>query len=294
MHTELDASGSLEGDMSFNPMLVLEVQEVERAFRAEVRRSWFTFRDSLSATKTDGKLWLPASIMFEEGRVRVSTSEGEMVLRPRRLAWAGPGKLLVSGLGSDGHVRRSILRFTTTDEANEAVSKFKNLGILGLEPVSQGEEIRCLVRIAVPKELLWVIAALFLPYLILLGFFLIVGAVPYVGPVLLVVTIAFVLSRRFWLFRLVERMLKSRTPLFFRTVKGSLKVEEQRLVLKPYYYPGSMLPTLIQWRSPSIFLLKIERTEFELTFSTSEDAAKAVVLVKTNFPQVQETWTINS
>src|SRR5437867_1858139 len=51
---------------------------------------------------------------------------------------------------------------------------------------------------------------------------------------------------------------------------------------------------LIQWRSPSIFLLKIERTEFELTFSTSEDAAKAVVLVKTNFPQVQETWTINS
>ena len=87
-----------------------------------------------------------------------------------------------------------------------------------------------------------------------------------------------------------RRMLESTNPLFFRNVKGSLMVEEQRLTLKPYYYSGSMVPTIIAWKSPSTFFIKVGRTEFELTFSTSEDAAKAVVLVKTNFPEVQETW----
>lgn len=176
------------------------------------------------------------------------------------------------------------------DEANNAVSEFKNLGISGLEPVSLGEEIPCQIRIAVPKELLWVIVAWFLPFLIILAASQAAGVAPFVGPVLLVVFILLLLSRGFWLRRLVRRMLESTNPLFFRNVKGSLMVEEQRLTLKPYYYSGSMVPTIIAWKSPSTFFIKVGRTEFELTFSTSEDAAKAVVLVKTNFPEVQETW----
>ncbi len=231
--------------------------------------------------------------MFEDGQVRISTSEGEKLLRPRRLAWAGPRKVLVSGLGSDGHVQRSILRFATVDQANEAVAEFKNLGLSGLEPVSLGEEIPCQIRIVVPKELLLVIVALFLPGFTLLVASQIVGPGPLTGWIFLTLFVVLVLGRRFWLPRLVERMLKSTNPLFFRNIKGGLKVEEQRLILKPYYYLDSRAPTLIQWRSSSIFLLKLGREDFTLTFSTSEDAAKAAVRVKASFPQVQETWIAN-
>ncbi len=286
-HNKFTGSG-----MSFN-LNQQWVLGVETAIRAEVKRSWFTFRDSLRATRTGGKLWLPASITFEETVVRISTSEGEKLLRPRRLAWAGPNTLLVSGLDPGGHVQRSVLRFATVEEANEAVSAVNDLGVLGPELVPKVEEIPCQIRVVVPKEVLLVIVALFLPGLTLVVASQIVGSGPLTGWISLSLFAVLVSGRRFWLPRLVERMLKSTNPLFFRNIKGGLKVEEQRLILNPYYYSGSMVPTLIQWRSPSIFLLKLGRTKFKLTFSTSEDAAKAAVLVKTNFPQVQETWMAN-
>lgn len=205
----------------------------------------------------------------------------------------GPSKLLVSGLDSSGHIQRSILRFATVDEAKDTVVEFENLGIEGLTPDPLLEEIQCQIRILVPKELLWLIAALVLPYVILLAAVQVVGLAPFVGTVFLGMFLVLLLSRGFWLRRLVGRMLRSTNPLFFRNVKGSLAIEEQKLRLKPYYYYGSTAPTIIEWRSPSIFLIKIGRTEYQLTFPTSEDAAKASLLVKTSFPEVQETWMTN-
>jgi hypothetical protein len=214
-----------------------------------------------------------------EDKVRISTSEGTVEFRPRRLRWTAADSFVVVGLDKDSKLKRSYLRFKSIEEASEAATIIKRSSSVMEEPLVAVEEFPVqfqllptagyiAVLISGLFVRLFIVALLVLVFLDAFGIVGVIAAAVYVlGFVAFPLWVAFSKARR-------------RTQGWVRFEGRSIIVRGRELT--PVY------PRMIEWKSPKVIVIRGQGTKLELSFPTSQDLTQAVTKIRTAYPKVQE------
>ena len=249
------------------------------SFEAESKRTWFTVRDTLRATIKGGRLWTPAIVTPVEGSVRISTSEGTIEIRPRRLRWIASNSFVVAGVGKDAKIRRSYLRFKTPEEASRVATIIKQNSAVLEEPLVPVEEFPVQVRLLLSPGYLAVQLTVVFVRLVVGLFFLLV--LFHFGP--LGLTIGTILLLSYVGLPIWAAFVRAR-----RTTQGWIRFEGGQIVVRTTLDWTRVVPKLIQWKSARVIILEGTGTKHELSFPTTQDLTQAVTRIRTAFPQVQE------
>ena len=249
------------------------------SFEAESKRTWFTIQDTLRATIKGGRLWTPGIVTPLEGSVRISTSEGTVEIRPRRLRWIASNSFVVAGVGKDAKIRRSYLRFKTPEEASRVATIIKQNSAVLEEPLVPVEEFPVQVRLLLSPGYLAVQLTVVFVRLVVGLFFLLV--LFHFGP--LGLTIGTILLLTYVGLPIWAAFVRAR-----RTTQGWIRFEGGQIVVRTTLDWTRVVPKLIQWKSSKVIILKGTGTKHELSFPTTQDLTQAVTRIRTAFPQVQE------
>jgi hypothetical protein len=218
-------------------------------------------------------------VSIVEGRVRISTSEGAVELRPRRLRWTTPDSFVLSGLDKRLAFRRGYLRFKDPGEASQVASILSASSSLIVEVATPVEEFPVQVRFLVTGG--YVMLQL---YVLLYRFFVaaivlaILGSLGTVGLILGVALVIGYLGLFFWTVLVKDR----------RMTEGWLRFEGKSMVVRTRTQWAAVFPKIIEWKSPIVFTLRGPRTKLEITFPTTQNAFQIASKIKTIHPNLRE------
>jgi hypothetical protein len=254
------------------------------SFEAESKRSWFTLRETLRATTKGGKIWTPVVVAPSEDKIRISTSEGTVEFRPRRLRWTATDSFVIVGLDKDTKLKRSYLRFKSPSEASEAATIIKRSPSVLEEPLVPVEEFSVQVRYLVTGVYAMVQFYSFLFRLFLMGIFLAIFVNFGAFGLIFAIGIGIFYFGLFFFGLLVRDR---------RRVPGWLRLEGRSIAVRTTIDWTPVFPKTIEWKSPKVIVLRGHGTKHELTFPTGQDLTQAVTKIRTTYPQVQETLSEN-
>jgi hypothetical protein len=211
--------------------------------------------------------------------VRVSTSEGAVELRARRLRWTTPDSFVLSGLDKSFTFRRSYLRFKGPEDASQVASILSANSSLTVETFTPVEEFPVQIRFLVSARYL----ALQL-YVLLVRLF--VAAILLVflgefGTIGLIVGIALVTGYLGLFFAAV--LVKDR-----RRREGWIRFEGKSIGARTRTQWAPISPKIIEWKSPTVLFLRGPGTKLEIIVPTNRDATQIVSKIKAIHPNLRE------
>ncbi len=239
--------------------------------------------------------WLDATVTVADSILTVSTPIETIEFKPSRLAWREQTEFSISGTDNNGHLRRTVLRFISNDQAQSAASTLRTLGAVE-EPAP--DEIPLDVRYEVSrfqKDLLAIVAlVLFAPgvlFLTIAIYFPTAGILLFIAAFILLI----ILSR--WPATLyLQRKLNlgsesqpSQTRLT-QPYKAWLSQQRERLRLRTNYGNVELHPTAISWKDTVALVLTTGQSRIHLEFSTPEEATRAFQTVLQNMQQASSQY----
>jgi hypothetical protein len=248
-------------------------------FEAEAKRSWFSLRESLNAAVKGGKLWIPAAVTIVEGMVRVSTSEGAVELRARRLRWTTPDSFVLSGLDKRLTFRRSYLRFRSPEDASHAASILSASSSLTVEAPIPVEEFPVQVRFLASGRYVALQSYVLLFRLFVAAFILVfLGALGTIGLMLGIALVVYYLGLFFWTVLVKDR----------RRTEGWLRFEGESIAVRTRTRWATIFPKIMEWKSPTVFTLRGPGTKLEITLPANQDATQIASKIKAIHPDFRE------
>jgi hypothetical protein len=260
-------------------------------FEAQAKRSRYTYKQILRNAGTAGKLWLSAIITINADKVQISTREETEEFTPLRVVWREIDEFTVSGLDQRSHLLRSILRFPSHDEADQAALAIKRIGGVEEESLPRQGEIRLKVRYLVPnvrKLLILILPILLVP----LTLIVVVLVFPTIGFLPLVILFVPLFLARWLYLRSIGRRMKRldqqiiRNPLegrLTRPYEGWLRQEGETISIRLNYGRVKIIPEEISWKGSTTLVLASNQTQIHLEFPNPEDAAKAFQTIIENY-----------
>jgi hypothetical protein len=249
------------------------------SFEVEVKRSWFTLRESLRAATKGGKLWTPAIVAVNENWVQILSSEGSVQLRARRLIWTAPNSFRITGIGNGSRIHRSYLRFKSPEQAAQAASIIKRNSSVIEERLVPVEEFPVQATLLLSGTYVMIQLLAFLPRGIVAAVILIFfGSFGTFGIFLGVALVIVYIGLPFWVV-----FVRARRP-----TPGWLRFEGTSIVVRTSSDWVYVSPKTIEWKTPVSFVLKSQGSKYELLFPTSESAGRASVMLRTAIPMIQE------
>jgi hypothetical protein len=249
------------------------------SFEAEAKRSWFSLREALGAALKGGKLWVPVVVTIVEGRVRISTGEGAVEFRPRRLRWTAPDSFVLSGLDKGLTFRRSYLRFKGHEDASQAASILGASSSLTVEALTPVEEFPVHVRFLVSAGYLMLQLYVLLYRLFVAAIVLVIlGSFGTIGLILGIALVIGYFGLFFWTVLVKDR----------RGVEGWLRFEGRSIAVRTRTQWVSIFPKIIEWKSPTVFTIRGLGTKLEITFPANQDATQIASKIKAIHPNSRE------
>ena len=248
------------------------------SFEAESKRTWFTIQDTLRASFKGGRLWTPAVVTLVDGSVRISTREGSVEIRPRRVRWIASNSFVIAGFSKNAKIQRSYLRFKNPEEASRAATIIKHNPSVLEQVLVSVEEFPVQLRLLVTgRSLIFLIYAIFLNIIVGSFLLLILSAFGVFGTVAGVVVL--VIYAGFPLWSTVLRM--------GRRTQGWLRIQGTSIVVRGRDWMP-VFPKTIEWRNSRTIVLEGRGAKYELSFQTDQDLAQAIAKIRTAYPGVQE------
>jgi len=258
--------------------LVAQEASILDSFEAEVKRSWFTLRESLRAATKAGKLWTPAIVAINENRVQILSSEASIELRPRRLIWTAPNSFRVTGFGNGSRFHRGYLRFKSSEQAAQAASIIKRNSSVIEERLVPVEEFPAQVRLLLSGTYVMIqLSTFFVRGIVAAVILIFLGGFGTFGIFLGIAGIIAYIGLPFWVV-----FVRARRP-----TQGWLRFEETSIVVRSsdWVYVS---PKTIEWKTPEAFVLRGPGSKYELSFPTAQEASHASMKIRAVNPLVQE------
>lgn len=219
-------------------------------------------------------------VTIVEGRVRISTGEGAVEFRARRLRWTAPDSFVLSGLEKRLTFRRSYLRFKGPDDALRVGSILGANSSLTVEALTPLEEFPVQVRFLVSAgyvmlQLYVLLYRVFVAAIILS----ILGAFGNtIGLILGIALVTGYFGLFFWTVLVKDR----------RKVEGWIRFQGRSIVARTRTQWVSIIPRVIEWKNPTVFTLRGPGTKLEFTLPANQDANRIVSKIKAIHPNSRE------
>ncbi len=233
----------------------------------------------MKGAKSRTKLWIPATISLGTKSVRITTNGQADEFKVHRLVWMSPESFLLSGIDEQFKFKRVHLRMPTSSEAGLAAFAIVDRFAIRQEPLATVDEIMVQAHFALRGRELLVYGYQFVIRIILGGIFLYAGLLT-IGPIGFVVA-AYVL----FILALIILAFFRRRRL---TVAAWIKFEDTSLKIRTSANLTTMVPKLVHWGGPQMFLLTGSRRKVRIYSLTPEEAVQIVSKIKEKFPQILE------